>query len=187
MARVFLIHGWTGTNKQDFFPWAKQTLQDKGYEVFAPEMPDTNNPKIKDWLQKLEETVGELKEDDIFIGHSLGCQAILRFLETKNGKVDRVILIAGAQKLSKKAIPLPEDEEIFSPWRDTPINFNKLRNMANKYIAVYSDNDPWVLLDENKGIYKKELNAEVFIEKGKGHFMETEGGVKEIQLLERLL
>jgi predicted alpha/beta hydrolase family esterase len=185
MERVFIIHGWTTTNKQDWIPWAVKAISDKGYSVTAPLMPNTNYPLMSVWQQKMEAVVGKTKPTDIFIGHSLGCQAILRFLASQSNdtKVNKILLVAGAQKLSKEALPLPEDEKIFGPWRDKPINFTKVRKMANQIIAIFSDDDPWVLLEENAPIYEKELGATIIVEKGKKHFMKDNGGITELPIL----
>ena len=56
MKRVFIIHGWTGKPEGDWFPWLKQELETKGFQVQIPEMPDTEKPKkvkkhtIKFWM-----------------------------------------------------------------------------------------------------------------------------------------
>ena len=78
--RIFLIHGWGGSPENDWFPWARETLKDR-FEVFVPKMPETEHPKIEPWVDTLSRAVGELRESDIFVGHSIGCQTILRFLE----------------------------------------------------------------------------------------------------------
>ena len=185
MKRAFIIHGWTTTNKQDWLPWAAKEIASKGYQVTAPLMPDTNYPIIKDWLAKMVEIVGTAQPSDIFIGHSLGCQAILRYLDSQpaNTKVDKLILVAGGQILSPEALPLPEDEIIFAPWRDTPINFAKIKNMANQIIAIFSDNDPWATLEKNAPIYERELGAKIIVQKGKGHFMKDLGGVTKLPVI----
>ncbi len=81
MSRVFLIHGWGGSPERDWFGWAETTLKEKGFDVYVPAMPETEHPKITTWLKKIEETVGEVQPDDVLIGHSIGCLAILRYLE----------------------------------------------------------------------------------------------------------
>jgi predicted alpha/beta hydrolase family esterase len=183
--RLFLIHGWTGRADQDWFPWAVAELTKRGYEVYAPQLPDTDNPLIEEWMNKLSEVIGEVRPSDIFIAHSLGSNALLRYLQIQpeGARIDKVILVAGAQVLSEAALPLPEDEVIFQPWRDTPIDFAKVRKMARSFIAVFSSNDPWVLFDENSRIYQEGLGAQIIIEENKGHFMAAEGEVIQLPLL----
>lgn len=188
MPRIFIIHGWGGSPQGDWMPWAKKALEEKGFEVHVPEMLDTEHPKIKPWIDKLQETIGEIKPDDIFIGHSIGCQTVLRYLQTlpENTKVGKVILIAGWVSLTPFATREPEDKLIVKPWFETPINYLKVKNSARKFIAVFSDNDPMVPYEENAKTYKEKLGAEIILKKGMGHFSQDEG-VKEIPFLLELI
>lgn len=44
--RIFIIHGWGGTPKEGWFPWLKREFESKGFEVFIPQLPDSDNPRI---------------------------------------------------------------------------------------------------------------------------------------------
>jgi len=176
---VFIIHGWYGSPKGDWIPWLINELKRKGYEVTVPEMPDTDIPKIKPWVNKLKEVVGKLEKSDVLIGHSIGCQTILRFLETldKDKKVAKVIFVAPWVRLAN----LSSDDEwkIAKPWLETSIDFSKVKNKAKSFIALFSDNDQWVPLKENVDMFKEKLNPKIVVLKNKGHFSEDEG-VREL-------
>ena len=169
MKRIFLIHGWGGSPNNDWFPWAKKILIEKGYEVVVPEMPDTEHPKISPWVGKLKRAVGELRPDDIFVGHSIGCQTILRFLESlpEGKRVDKVILIAPWWYLT---LDEGESQVDADPWLVQDVNFLSLHNKSDKYICVFSDNDPYVPLEPNVKFFKEELKPEVIIKKNMEHF-----------------
>ena len=177
--RVFIIHGWGGTPKGDWIPWLADQLKSKGYEVITPEMPDPDNPKITPWVNKLKEIVGKLENSDILIGHSIGCQTILRFFETlENGKsVGEVIFVAPWIKLAN--LSSKEEWEIAKPWIETPMDLNTVKTKANFFVSLFSDNDPWVPLEENVKIFREKLNPKIVILKNKGHFSEDEG-IKEL-------
>jgi uncharacterized protein len=170
MNRVIIVHGWGGSSKSDFLPWVKKELEKLGYEVIVPDMPDPDNPKIETWVPYLTKIISKPRKTDIFVGHSVGCQTVLRFLETlsENQKVDKVILIApwgiGLTNLEEG------EDEIAKPWLETPIDFKKVKSKAKVFIALFSDNDPFVSLQENKKMFEVELEAEVLIEHNKGHF-----------------
>jgi len=177
--RVFLIHGWGGNPDKDWIPWANSELKKKGYEVIAPLMPDTDTPIIEAWVNKLKVLVGQPHSDDIFIGHSIGCQTILRFLgELPPGqKIYKVILVAPWTKLTN----LENDEawQIADPWFNTPIDFSTMKDRATSFTVIFSDNDEWVPLEDNRKFFKEKLNPEIIVLRNKGHFSEEEG-VKEI-------
>lgn len=170
MKRVVIVHGWGGSSQSDFLLWAKEELEKKGYDVVTPNMPDTEYPKIETWVPHLAQTVGEVKKDDIFIGHSMGSQAVLRFLESlpEDKKVRRVIVIAGFGSYIKGLTK--EEQRVIQPWLDAPLNLDKIRTKASSFTAIFSDNDPYVPLEANEKIFKEKLGAKIIVEHNKGHF-----------------
>lgn len=133
----------------------------------------------------LAKAVGNSKKDDVFIGHSVGCQTILRYFETlsDNEKVDKVILVAPWVKLANLA---DEEIPIANPWEKTPINWERVKLYANSFTVILSDNDSVVPLDENKKLFEEKLDAKIIIEHDKNHFSH-DGGVTELPLLLTLL
>jgi predicted alpha/beta hydrolase family esterase len=170
MKRAIIVHGWGGSPKRDFLPWLKEELDKKGYEVITPVMPETNNPKIEKWVTYLAANIGGIREDDILIGHSMGCQTILRFLEglSKSKKVRKVILVAGFGPFLKGLTK--EEWQIVQPWVDASLDLDKIKTKADKFIAIFSDNDPFVPLIENRKLFEEKLGAKVLVEHNKGHF-----------------
>src|SRR3989338_3198510 len=79
--RVFIIHGWGGSPNEGWFPWLKRELGARGFLVYALNMPHTDTPTIGEWVDYLTEAVGEADENTYLVGHSIGCQTILRMAE----------------------------------------------------------------------------------------------------------
>lgn len=177
-----MIHGWGGSPNNDWFQWAKKELTRNGYEVFVPEMPETNHPKIGLWVNKLKEIVGRSREDDVFVGHSIGCQTILRYLEVAS-KADKVILIAPWWYLILDA---GEEQSDADPWLKIDVNFEKIRSKAGRFVAVFSDKDPFVPLEKNVGFFKEKLDPEIIIKSKMSHFTEGDG-LTEIPFLVELV
>lgn len=181
MKKVFIIHGWGGSPKNDLFLWMKKEMESKGFKVEIPSMPNTNEPKIKEWVEHLKKIVKNPDKDTYFIGHSIGCQTILRYLESldKDIKIGGCIFVAGWFNLIHKSIE--NDLEIARPWIETPMDFRKICSHTDKFLAIFSDNDYFVPLTDAK-LFKEKLKAKVIIEHNKGHF-NTEDGVKEIKIV----
>ena len=129
MKRVILVHGWGGGPKGGWFSWVKQELEKKNWKIIAPQMPETNNPIIDAWVSKLEEVAGEVDKDTYFIGPSMGCQTILRYLENLNEdkKVGGCIFVAGWFNLLETAYEEELEKAIAKPWLDTLIDFDKVK------------------------------------------------------------
>lgn len=85
--RVFLIHGWEGGPDNHWFPWLHMELVARGWEVNAPQMPHAGKPRVLEWTGFLKEYVGRPDKDTYFVGHSLGCITIARYLAGLSSKV----------------------------------------------------------------------------------------------------
>lgn len=176
MKKVYLIHGWGGSNSSEgWFGWLKRELEAKDIELVIFPMPNTNNPKIEEWVGYMEEHVKDVDEETYFIGHSIGCQAILRYLEKlpEGKKVGGIIFIAGWFDLLEDCYESEEEKEIAQPWINTPINLEKVKEHTNKILAIFSDNDDCVPLSDEK-LFKEKLNATTIVKNNEGHFNETQ-------------
>ncbi len=181
MKKAYIIHGWGGFPKNPLYQWMKIELEKKGYEVLVPEMPDTENPQMESWTKEVKGVVEELNEESIFIGHSVGCQTILRYLESLGDiKVGGVILIAPWMKLDQKTIEEEGKEvlEISRPWMETPIDFEKVKMRCDNFVCIFSDNDPYVPLSE-ENFFKEKLGAKTLILNQRGHF-DPSSGIKDL-------
>jgi len=186
--RVFIIHGWEGTPEEGWLPWLKQELESRGFIVDVPSMPDTNAPCIESWVSYLAGRVKKADKETYFVGHSIGCQAILRYLETlpANTKVGGVVMVAPWVNLTTEATPDKESYEIAKPWLKTMIHWGKVLAHTKRFVAIYSDNDPYVPLTDSE-VFEHALGAKIIIEKGKGHFSGGEGVNKLPVVLKELL
>ncbi len=163
MKRAIIVHCWDGYPEYCWYPQTKKELEEKGFEVQVPTMPETNLPKLNLWLPKLKEAVGEPDEDLILIGHSSGCITILRYLEQLNNgqKVGGVVLVAGfTDDLGYKEL---------SNFFQTPIDFERIKTKSDYFVAIHSDNDPYVPL-KFADIFKEKLNAKIIIKHNMDHF-----------------
>ena len=174
MKTIYLIHGWGGSDSSErWFGWLKEEMKKKGFNIISFNMPNTNNPKIEEWVGYLEENINikDIDEQTYFIGHSLGCQTIMRYLEKlhKHKRIGGCVFIAGFFDLINLE---PEELKIAHPWVTSKIDFGRILDHCNNFLAIFSDNDPDVHLDEAEK-FKKDLGAKIIIKHGEEHFNET--------------
>lgn len=186
--RVIIVHQWCGTPKTDFYPWLKKELEKRNFKVIVPVMPDTNHPKIKSWKNKLNKTIIKPDKNTFFIGHSVGCQTILRYLESlpNSSKVGGVIFVAGWFNLTREVTSDKDQYKTAKPWMNTKINFNKILKHTKNFTAIFSNNDPYVPLSDSK-IFKNKLKANIILEKNKGHFTQDDKIRKVPKVLKEFL
>lgn len=183
MKTVYLIHGWGGSDSNEgWFGWLKKELKKKDIKIIVFNMPNTDYPKINEWIGFLKENIKEedLNEEVYFIGHSIGCQAVLRYLEQlpENVKIAGCVFVAGWFNLKEETYEVEEDREIAKPWIETSIDLEKVKKHTNNFLAIFSDDDPCVPLSDSK-TFKEKLNAKIIIKSNEGHFNQTQE-IKEI-------
>ncbi|MBS3080262.1 alpha/beta hydrolase [Candidatus Pacearchaeota archaeon] len=187
MNRIIIVHRWDGNPNDDWYPWLKKELERKNFEVSAPVMPNTSEPKIEKWTSHLKKIVGKLDEKTYFVGHSIGCQSIMRYLEKEDyeGKVGKIIFVAGWFNLDN--LENEEVKKISKPWVETPINFDKVKQKISSLTVFLSDNEPHGFIEYNSRIFKNKLGAKVIIEKDKGHFTKDDGITEIEEVLKELV
>jgi predicted alpha/beta hydrolase family esterase len=168
MKRAFLIHGWEGYPEEGWRPWLKGKLEKIGFQVQSPSMPDTDHPKMDAWLNHLTKTVSTPDQDCYFVGHSLGCITILRYLEnlSQGQQIGGAVLVAGFSD----NLGYEEINSFFS----RPIQWDIIKSRCKKFTALFSDNDPHVPL-KHGDIFKEKLGAEVKVMHNMKHFSGDDG------------
>ncbi|GIQ61240.1 hypothetical protein Flavo103_43750 [Flavobacterium collinsii] len=168
MKKVIIIHGFKGNPEEGWKPWLKKELESQGYKVLVPPMPNSERPKLNEWLCSLGQTIGMPNEDTYMVGHSLGCITIIRYLEglSDEAKIGGAVFVGGFTS----NIGLEEFENFFK----TDIDWKKVKQKSNSFTAIHSTNDPYVSLDHSNS-FKEKLKAETIIEEDKGHFFGDDG------------
>jgi predicted alpha/beta hydrolase family esterase len=165
--RVFIIHGWDGNPTEAWKGWLKDQLEQKKYHVVAPSLPNAENPVVADWLAKIQKTVGKPDKKTFLVGHSLGCLAILKYIESldEKDKIGGCILVAGF-------IDGVKDPSL-KEWMENKIDVAKVRKICKKIVAISSDNDPLITNEQTKHMVDS-LKAKFILERRKRHLGEDD-------------
>jgi len=182
MNRAIIIHGWGGEPNEGWLPWLKVDLENRDWNVQAPQMPNAKEPKLEEWLQTLRELVGKCDNQTYFVGHSLGCYAFLKYIE-QLGVGERVgggVMVAGfAGHLKHKVTVLQE-------FYKDGLHWDKINEHGGEYVAIYSERDDWVRV-ESAHEFEKHLAAKLIKNNEWEHFSGSEGIVQLPDALNSLL
>ena len=185
MKNIYLVHCWDGTSNDGWYPWIENQLSNTDTQVIRFDMPNTEIPTIEEWVDTLNSKVDNLNEDTYFIGHSIGCQTIMRYLETKEVcKIGGILFVAPWLDLLPEAVADEESYNTAQPWIDTSINFEKIKQFTNNINCIFSSDDYFVSLNQEKE-FKSKLNARTLIVNNKGHISQDDDiyELEEIELL----
>ncbi len=182
MKRAFIIHGWEGNPEEGWMPWLGDELKMQMWRVETPQMPHPMLPKLDEWLKALTDLVGEPDDDYYFIGHSLGCFTILKYLEQlKPGeRVGGVVMVAGFAGNLKHNIP------VLMSFYESGLDWKEVKSHCNKFVAIASERDDYVHI-QSLHEFKEKLGAETIINNDWQHFSGLEGITELPIALESLL
>ncbi|MEK7460897.1 MAG: alpha/beta fold hydrolase [Patescibacteria group bacterium] len=180
--RVIIVHGWDGYPEEGWFPWLKRELEARHFEVDVPQMPAAGTPRIEAWVPHLAKIITWSDQETFLIGHSIGCQTILRALEILpvGRHIKAAVLVAPFLEfltLGDKTVDVTAEEAIATPWLTTPIDYERVRQQVDQIVAIFSDDDPYVPL-ANVQLFEDRLNAETIVVPKMGHFSGGDGTIE---------
>jgi predicted alpha/beta hydrolase family esterase len=161
--KVIFVHGY-GEYIEDFWPnWLEREFVKYGFDFLYFKMPDPMYPQVDQWLAHLQSNNLEINTETYFIGHSLGCITIARYLSSlSSGKVaGACIFVSGFCTMPN--IPLLSD------FCTKPLDYSKVKKHAKEFIVIFSDDDHIVPPRFSQELAEK-LDARIIKEEGKGHY-----------------
>ena len=152
MKKALLLHWWEGTNTGCWFPWLKEELENRWFEVFSPNLPNTEWPIFEEQIEAIWEFAKTMWEWDVIVWHSLGCCLATQCIEKYKMKNIQVVLVAPVYpKLSE------EIKEMLGKYYDTLDAYysvsNTFEKLDNQYTIFLSDNDPFITMESAKTYY----------------------------------
>ncbi len=179
MKTALIVHGLHANSNENWFPWLKKELENNGWRVICPDLPNFMHPSRQEWLDKVKElTKGVNFSDLAIIAHSLGVPTSLDLIESEEKKIPLLVSVAGF------AVPYGfEPNEYF--LKEKPIDLKKVQALIGRAVVICSDDDPYVTLNALSGMTEG-LGVEPVIVKGGKHF-NKEAGYTEFPLLLRIL
>ena len=171
MKQAILLHG-SGGNDRDYFWFAdtKQYLESKGYEVWWPQLPNTNRLQLEESLAFVEENMPPLDEESIVIGHSSGCPLILFLLENSMVTIKQAVLVSG---FYEQIDDRNEGGNSFLMLPEEGFDYDRIRTAAQQFVFINSDNDPWGCTAERAKLVADELDGQLIVATGQGHMGST--------------
>ena len=171
MKKVYIIHS-RGAHPEDFwYPAVEQAFRQAGFAVNVPQMPNPDNPRKAEWLKALEALKPDIDENTFLIGHSVGCQAVLRIIDSlpEGAKAGGVVLVAGWVSVPAWEGRTDEQKAILNDWMNPPLDLREVARHAKHFAAIFSDDDEFVP-KENWRACEEQLHAKVIVKHDAGHF-----------------
>lgn len=166
--RICLVPRWGGGPDDGWYPWLARSLAEHDVRV-ARLRPSPSSPTIEACLAELRAVVGtdpaEL-EGTVLVGHSVGCQAALRFLES----LPEGLSVAGTVCVAAWWW-IDEPWDSIRPWIERPMDHERVRRAAGRLVALISGDDPFTSAQQdNARAWERDLGARVHLLDRARHF-----------------
>ncbi len=177
--KIFIVHGFNSSPNSSWIPWLMAELKQKGIYAVSLFMPHPEKPLVHEWVNEIKRVLSYNKKDELFlVGHSLGCAAILNFLQNNNDyTISGVLLVSGRSKKTDNVLT-----QNFYEFFD----FQKIKHASPYFKIIHGENDPMVSV-ENAYFLGEQLEVVPTIIKNGGHLITSEGVTKLPEALEALL
>lgn len=174
MKKLLILHCWFDTPNDHWYPFLKEAMEKKGYEVHVPQLMDKDVPTLQDWTDSaLKDFV--LDEETSIIGHSLGGLLALKLVQNSNVRINKLVVASSWDFWDLT----PEHKTFF----EIPMDHEKIMKNSNKITVVHSTTDPYITVFQ-AGEMAMRLNAD-FIKIENGGHLQAQDGFKEFpQLVE---
>ncbi len=177
MAEVFMVHGSYGSPEENWFPWLKAELEKAGCWVYVPRFPTPQGQSLASWTKVFDSFEGNLRDEVVFIGHSVGCAFVLSVLESLKRPAKAAFLVAGWTG----SLGIPRFDTINKSFTERQFDWEKIKAGCRRFHVYASDDDPYVPFTLSAGLAKK-LGAPVSLVKRAGHFNDA-AGCKRFEVL----
>ncbi|TSC91194.1 MAG: leucyl-tRNA synthetase [Parcubacteria group bacterium Licking1014_17] len=149
-----LLHGYTGSPENNFFPWLKKELEKRGARVYVPELPNTKDPIVRDQVEAVLKNV-PFDGNTIIVGHSLGGVVVLKILEKLSTPVRKTVLVGcySENRFIDENFPLHTFDWKFNP--------EKIKCNAGEISILRDLSDDTVPQDNTYSLYKL-IGGELF-------------------------
>lgn len=167
--RVCIVPRWAAGPDDVWYPHVRRRLRPEHEVVTVPLRPSPRAPTIAASVIEIASRLGDdtaRLADTVLVGHSVGCQAAMRYLATlpDGARVAALVCVAGW-------LSIDEPWDTIAPWIETPLDFARVRRATGRTLVLVGDDDPFTRDYQATGrAFQEHLGADVVVAHGGGHF-----------------
>ncbi|MDP2641601.1 MAG: alpha/beta hydrolase [Candidatus Yanofskybacteria bacterium] len=155
-AQILICHAYNTLPTENWYLWLEKILCSRGYDAKVLELPNPSAPSEKEWIKCIKQA--HTTNPVILIGHSLGCRAILTYINQYSIPTKRVILVACPMfwdGIIETRPPLKAYVEGM-----LPLNFENIKKLVDRF-DIFHDTTDHILSMRNAEYLKETLGDKV--------------------------
>jgi len=146
------FHAYQDNSKSVFWPWLRKEIESRGGKVvFAPDLPNTNNPDINEQVDYVLKN-HEFNENTIIVAHSLGNLLLMKLLPKLKKKIHKIIMVSAPLRpefADGKKRPILEN------CCDFKFDFKEIKNKVREVVVLADKNDHFLPISHTREVAEK--------------------------------
>ncbi|MGF6889137.1 putative alpha/beta hydrolase family esterase [Nocardia sp. GAS34] len=137
MSTIVVSHGLGARSDSVWFPTFRAELETAGHQVVIPDLPNSEAPQVKPWIETLASVATAPAQDTVLVGHSIGAVNVLRFLEQYDVASG---VFAGVVLVSTSVHEVGYD--LLAEFFEREFDWTRIRAAASQFRALIAIDDP---------------------------------------------
>lgn len=183
---IFIIHGAYGSPKENWIPWLRNELEQRGHSVVVPSFPTPEGQNYENWMSVIQPQIENFNNETMLIGHSVGATFALCILEKLDMQIKKTVLVSGFVGLFEDKYADETFDRINKTIAEREFDWPLIRQSSKQFCIFHGDNDPYVPSSKPEHLSKM-LEVPIQWIKNGGHLNEASGFTEFPQLLKEIL
>lgn len=169
---ALILHGTAGNSQENWFPWLKEKLTKRGYQVWVPDLPKADFPDSRRYNKFiLANSSWQFNQHSIIVGHSSGAVSILNLLQQL--PPDKTVGACYYVGIFKDNLNWSNLDGLFYQ----PLDFSKIKSQSRLHYFIHSDNDPYCPLKHAEYLHQR-IGGDLIVLPKQKHFSTSTRGAK---------
>lgn len=155
---VLICHAYKTLPNKLWYDWLKKQLVELGYEAVVLEFPAPEAPIEQEWVNTIKNAHAD--NSVILVGHSLGCRAVLAYINQYKVKIDKIVLVAPPQYWEGITDTRPPLKAYVEGMQE--IDYGLVKSLVNEAHIFFGTNDH-ILSQKDLEFFKKKFGEKVSV------------------------
>lgn len=149
MKKALILHGtcesdeffnsrYPSPSNAHWLPWLQQRFLRNGFLCQNPELPYPYQPVYEEWKKTFEQFTPQTQ--DYIVGHSAGAGFILKYLQTQNLQLEKLILVA----------PWLDPQHLDGEFMKTDLNPQALKDTKEIHLLCSDDDEEDIQISKKR-------------------------------------
>lgn len=165
MKRAVILHGTNASPSKNWFPWLKEYLEQRGYEVWVPELPHNDIPNRHIYNDFLFSSGWDFT-NNLVVGHSSGAVSVLNLISDERCPKISTAVMVGVWTDNADTHLDPERFKNLFPERGFDIDL--IKSKSEHLLFVHGSEDPTCPLKQAQNLASA-TKSDIVIVQGGNH------------------